>query len=53
MSGLINDSMSLTDEMDSSLYTNSIEMTDNIHVLCEHLWNIAKPIEIKSEIRCS
>lgn len=51
MSGFINDSMSLTDEIDSSLYTNSLEIINNIHFLCEHLWAIAAPVEIKSQIR--
>lgn len=45
MSGAINDSMSLNDELDSTLYTNSREIIATMHSYCTHLWNVSKPIE--------
>jgi sugar-specific transcriptional regulator TrmB len=44
MSGAINDSMSLNDEVDSILYTNSPEFIKNMYSFCTHLWSLAKPI---------
>lgn len=51
MSGYINESMSLTDEVDSSLYTNSKGIIESMHCLCTHLWDISKQLEVKTQIR--
>jgi sugar-specific transcriptional regulator TrmB len=51
MSGAMNDSMSLNDEVDSTLYTNSREIISNMYSYCTHLWNVSKPLKkIESEM---
>jgi len=46
MSGSIKETMDLNDDSDSILYTNSVEMINNMFSLCAHLWKKAKPIEL-------
>ena len=46
MSGSIKESMDLNDESDSILYTNSSEMINNMHSLCDHLWKKSKQLSI-------
>ena len=46
MSGSIKESMNLNDDNDSILYTNSLEMVNNMFSLCTHLWKKSKPIEL-------
>jgi sugar-specific transcriptional regulator TrmB len=46
MSGSMNESMSLNDDADSTLYTNSHEIVDNMYSFCNHLWSISKPLEM-------
>lgn len=46
MSGSVNESRSLNDEMDSAFYTNSHEMVSNISMFCKHLMTISEPLEI-------
>lgn len=48
MSGSMGESMSLNDETDSTLYTNSQEMVGNLLSFCTHLWDISKPLKFKS-----
>ncbi|MBI3638780.1 MAG: hypothetical protein HY223_00510 [Thaumarchaeota archaeon] len=50
MSGSMSESMSLNEETDSTLYTNSHEIVDNMFSFCSHIWSMAKPLEIKSVI---
>ena len=51
MSGAMNDSMSLNDEVDSTLYTNAREIIANMYSYCTHLWNVSKPIkEVRTEL---
>lgn len=45
ISGRISESMSMNDENDSVLDSNSIEMVNNMYRLCEHIWKSAKSIE--------
>ncbi len=47
MSGFMSESMSLNEESDSILYTNSREIVDNMYSFCTYLWSTAKPLEIK------
>ena len=42
MSGAMKESMDLNDEVDSIMYTNSVEMVENMFSLCTHLWKKAK-----------
>jgi len=51
MSGSMNESMSLNDDTDSTLYTNSHEIVDNMYSFCTHLWSISKPLEIESLVQ--
>lgn len=44
MSGSITDTMSLNDEMDSVMFTNSYEIVSNIYSLCSHIWETAEPV---------
>jgi len=46
MSGSMKESMDLNDDMDSILYTNSLEMVENMFSLCSHLWKRSKRTEI-------
>jgi len=49
MSGSMNDSMSLNDEVDSAIYTNSPEFIKNMYSFCTYLWNVAKPLAVYSK----
>lgn len=44
MSGAMNDSMSLNDEVDSIMYTNSPEFIKNMYSFCTYLWSVAEPL---------
>ncbi|RDJ31256.1 MAG: TrmB family transcriptional regulator [Crenarchaeota archaeon] len=46
MSGSIKETMDLNEDTDSILYTNSAEMINNMHSLCQHLWKKAKPLKV-------
>lgn len=48
MSGSMSESMSLNDETDSTLYTNSHEMVGNLFSFCTLLWDISKPLKFES-----
>ena len=50
MSGSMKDSMDLNDEMDSILFTNSLEMVENMFSLCRHLWNRSKRTKVLTSI---
>jgi sugar-specific transcriptional regulator TrmB len=45
MSGGFSETMDMNDEGDSVLDSNSIEMTNNMYSLCEHLWKRSKVVE--------
>lgn len=47
MSGSMDESMSLNHETDSSLYTNSREIIDNMFSFSTHLWTLAEPQQIQ------
>ena len=51
MSGVMNDSMSLNDDVDSILYTNSHDIIANMYSYCNHLWETSKPLKVKSSIK--
>jgi len=46
MSGSIKETMDLNEDTDSILYTNSMEMINNMFSLCQHLWKKAKPLKV-------
>jgi len=48
MSGSMSESMSLNEGTDSTIYTNSREIVDNMYSFCTYLWGITKPLEMKS-----
>jgi HTH-type transcriptional regulator, sugar sensing transcriptional regulator len=45
MSGGFSETMDMNDDSDSVLDSNSIEMTNNMYSLCEHLWKRSKEVE--------
>ena len=45
MSGGFSETMDMNDDSDSVLDSNSIEMTNNMYSLCEHLWKRSKETE--------
>ena len=45
MSGGFSETMDMNDDGDSVLDSNSVEMTNNMYSLCEHLWKRSKPTE--------
>lgn len=50
MSGGFSETMDMNDDSDSVLDSNSIEMTNNMYSLCEHLWKRSKEIEPMKKI---
>lgn len=46
MSGGFSETMDMNDDSDSVLDSNSIEMTNNMYSLCEHLWKRSKAVEL-------
>lgn len=46
MSGYISQSMSLNDDLDSVMVTNSSEINTYVYNLCLYLWNKSKPLKI-------
>lgn len=46
MSGSIKETMDLNDDSDSILYTNSSEMIQNMHSLCNHLWKKSRSLKM-------
>ncbi|TBR25103.1 MAG: hypothetical protein EPO63_02600 [Candidatus Nitrosotenuis sp.] len=50
MSGGFSETMDMNDDNDSVLDSNSIEMTNNMYSLCEHLWKRSKAIEPMKKI---
>ncbi len=50
MSGGFSETMDMNDDNDSVLDSNSIEMTNNMYSLCEHLWKRSKAIELMKKI---
>lgn len=50
MSGGFSESMDMNDDSDSVLDSNSIEMTNNMYSLCEHLWKRSKTVEPMKKI---
>jgi sugar-specific transcriptional regulator TrmB len=51
MSGSMNDSMSLNDEVDSTMYTNSPEFIKNMFSFCTYLWGLATPLTVDTKLR--
>ena len=50
MSGGFSETMDMNDDNDSVLDSNSIEMTNNMFSLCEHLWKRSKAVEPMKKI---
>lgn len=50
MSGGFSETMDMNDDSDSVLDSNSIEMTNNMYSLCEHLWKRSKTVEPMKKI---
>lgn len=50
MSGGFSETMDMNDDSDSVLDSNSVEMTNNMYSLCEHLWKRSKTVEPMKKI---